>query len=135
MAAVETLAGPGAGRDVARIDAPTSREPVPVRVRLSAADRASRERRLSLRVDSPMGGQVSIGELARVERVPEPQPLVRKDLKPVVYVMGDLAGERESPVYAILALEREARRPEAAGRGEARALLDRGPRDLRPARP
>jgi multidrug efflux pump subunit AcrB len=104
MAAVETLAGPGAGRDVARIDAPTSREPVPVRVRLSAADRASRERRLALRVDSPLGGQVAIGELARVERAPEPQPLVRKDLKPVVYVMGDLAGERESPVYAILAL-------------------------------
>jgi multidrug efflux pump subunit AcrB len=105
MSAVETLAGPGAGRDVARLDAPSSREPVPVRVRLSAADRASRERRLSLRVDSPMGGQVAIGELANVERVPEPQPLVRKDLKPVVYVMGDLAGERESPVYAILALD------------------------------
>jgi len=105
MAAVETLAGPGAGRDVARLDAPSSREPVPVRVRLSAADRASRERRLSLRVDSPMGGQVSIGELARVERVPEAQPLVRKDLKPVVYVMADLAGARESPVYAIAALD------------------------------
>ncbi len=107
MAAVETLAGPGAGRDVARIDAPSSREPVPVRVRLSATDRASRERRLSLRVDSPLGGQLSIGELARVENVPEPQPLVRKDLKPVVYVMGDLAGERESPVYAILALNQK----------------------------
>ncbi len=104
MAAVETLAGPGAGRDVARIDAPASREPVPVRVRLSASDRSSRERRLSLRVDSPLGGQVAIGDLARVERAPEPQPLVRKDLKPVVYVMGDLAGEKESPVYAILAL-------------------------------
>jgi multidrug efflux pump subunit AcrB len=51
-----------------------------------------------------MGGQVAIGELARVERAPEPQPLVRKDLKPVTYVMGDLAGEKESPVYAILAL-------------------------------
>ncbi len=106
-AAVETLAGPGAGRDVARLDVPRSREPVPVRVRLSAADRASRERRLSLRVDSPMGGQVAVGELARIERTPEPQPLVRKDLKPVVYVMGDLAGERESPVYAILDLNRQ----------------------------
>jgi multidrug efflux pump subunit AcrB len=103
--AVETLAGPGAGRDVARIDAPSAREPVPVRVRLSAADRASRERRLGLRVDSPLGGQVAIGELASVERAKEPQPLVRKDLKPVTYVMGDLAGERESPVYAILALD------------------------------
>jgi multidrug efflux pump subunit AcrB len=105
MAAVETLAGPGAGRDVARLDAPASREAVPVRVRLSASDRASRERRLALRVDSPTGEQLSIGELARVERGPEPQPLVRKDLKPVVYVMGDLAGEKESPVYAILALD------------------------------
>ncbi len=107
MAAVETLAGPGAGRDVALIDAPTSREPVPVRVRLSPADRASQERRLSLRVDSPLGGQVAIGELSRSERQPEPQPLVRKDLKPVVYVMGDLAGEKESPVYAILELDRK----------------------------
>jgi hypothetical protein len=51
-AAVETLAAAGAGRDVARIEAPTSREAVPVRVRLSAADRASRERLLSLRVAS-----------------------------------------------------------------------------------
>ena len=105
--AVEALAGPGAGRVVARIDAPTTREAVPVRVRLSAADRASRERRLSLRVDSPLGGQVAIGDLARVERVPEPQPLVRKNLKPVSYVMGDLAGEKESPVYAILELDRK----------------------------
>jgi len=104
-AAVETLAGPGAGRDVARIDAPTSREPVPVRVRLSAADRASTERRFALRVDSPAGGQVSVAALARVERLPEPQALMRKDLKPVVYVMGDLAGEKESPVYAILAID------------------------------
>jgi multidrug efflux pump subunit AcrB len=104
-AAVETLAGPGAGRDVARIEAPASREPVPVRVRLSAADRASRERRLAFRVDSLAGGQVSLGELTRMEREPEPQPRARKDLKPVVYVMGDLAGEQESPVYAILALD------------------------------
>ena len=106
-AAVETMAGPGAGTDVARLELPGSREPVPVRVRLSRADRASRDRRLAMRVESPAGGQVSIGELARVERVPEPQPLLRKDLKPVEYVMGDLAGEKESPVYAILALDRE----------------------------
>jgi multidrug efflux pump subunit AcrB len=105
QAVVETLAAAGAGRDVARIEAPASREAVPVRVRLSAADRASRERRLSLRVDSPTGEQVSLGELSRVELGPEPQPRVRKDLKPVVYVMGDLAGEQESPVYAILAID------------------------------
>ena len=70
-AAVETLAGPGAGRDVARIDAPSSREPVPVRVRLSAGrPREPRASPLAARGRRPLGGQVSIGELARVEQRP-----------------------------------------------------------------
>ncbi len=103
VAAIETIAGPGMGRVVSRLDTPDSREPVPVRVQLSAADRASLPRRLSLRVDSP-GGAVALSELVRVETVPEPQPIIHKDLKPVVYVFGDLAGERESPVYALAAL-------------------------------
>ena len=102
-AAVEAIAGPGEGRDVARLDAPSSREPVPVRVRLSPEDRAGLDRRLSLRVDAA-GGALALSELARVERTAEPLPILHKDLKPVVYVFGDLAGERESPVYAILAL-------------------------------
>jgi multidrug efflux pump subunit AcrB len=102
-AAVETLAGPGAGRDLGRLDVPASREPVPVRLRLSAADRASLERRLSLRVEAP-GGAMALGEVARVDRAAEPQPILHKDLKPVVYVFADLAGERESPVYALAAL-------------------------------
>ncbi len=100
-ALVEAVAGPGAGRDVARLDAPASREPVPVRVRIAPAERASLARRL--RVDAP-GGAVALAELTRVRKTPEPQPIVHKDLKPVVYVFGDLAGERESPVYALAAL-------------------------------
>jgi multidrug efflux pump subunit AcrB len=103
-AVVETLAGSGAGRDVGRLDAPASREPVPVRLRLSAAERADLDRRLSLRVDGAAGA-IALGQLARAERLPEPQPIVHKDLKPVVYVFGDLAGERESPVYALAALD------------------------------
>jgi multidrug efflux pump subunit AcrB len=106
-AAAEALAGPGQGREVGRIDAPLAREAVPVRVRLSAADRADLGRRLSLRVDTPSGGAVALGELSRVERSAEPQPIVHKDLKPVVYVFGDLAGAKESPVYALAALNRK----------------------------
>jgi multidrug efflux pump subunit AcrB len=102
-AVIETIAGPGAGRDVARLDSPFAREPVPVRVRLSAADRASVARRLSLRVDAP-GGAVALSEMTRMEAIPEPQPILHKDLKPIVYVFGDLAGERESPVYALVDL-------------------------------
>ncbi len=63
----ETLAGSGAGRDVARIEDPSAREPVPVRVRLSASDRASLARRLSLRVPTA-GGDLALGELVACGR-------------------------------------------------------------------
>jgi multidrug efflux pump subunit AcrB len=102
-AAVDTLAGSGAGRTVGRLDVPASREPVPVRLQLSAADRADVPRRLSLRVDGAMGA-VALARMARPQRAEEPQPIFHKDLKPVAYVFGDLAGERESPVYALSAL-------------------------------
>jgi multidrug efflux pump subunit AcrB len=102
-AAIETIGGPGAGRDVGRVDVPASREPVPVRLRLSAADRGDLEGRLSLRVEAP-GGFVALSQLTRAHRAPEPQPILHKDLKPVIYVFGDLAGQRESPVYALGAL-------------------------------
>ena len=103
--ALETLAAAGAGRAVGRLDAHAAREPVPVQVRLSAADRASLERRLSLRVATSMSGPVELRQFVAVAHRPEPQPIVRKDLRPVTYVFGDLAGERESPVYAIADLE------------------------------
>ena len=105
-AVLEVLAGAGAGRDVTTLDVPSSREPVPVRLRLSAADRASLDRRLALRVDAP-GGAVALGELVQIERKPEPQPILHKDLKPVVYVFGDLAGAKESPVYALAELNKK----------------------------
>ena len=103
-AVVEALAASGAGRPLALLDVPAAREPVPVVARLSAADRASLATRLALRVDSP-GGQVALSELVTVRAEPSPQPVVHKDLQPVAYVFADLAGERESPVYALAALD------------------------------
>jgi multidrug efflux pump subunit AcrB len=102
-AVVEALAGPGEGRPLASLDVPAAREPVPVVARL-AAQRRGLDERLALRLDTP-GGAVALSELVRVHREPAPQPVLRKDLVPVVYVFGDLAGERESPVYALAALD------------------------------
>jgi multidrug efflux pump subunit AcrB len=104
-AVVEAIAGPGAGGPLASLDVPASREPVPVLARLGVADRGSLAERLALRVDSA-AGPVPLGELVTVRREPVPQPVVHKDLQDVVYVFGDLAGERESPVYALAALDR-----------------------------
>jgi multidrug efflux pump subunit AcrB len=75
-------------------------------VRPAPADRASLRQRLSLRVDGA-GGALALSELTSVKSVPEPQPILHKDLRPLVYVFGDLAGERESPVYALAELNRK----------------------------
>ena len=45
---------------------------------------------------------VAIGELTREEARTEADSLYHKNLLPVTYVTGDLAGGAESPVYAIL---------------------------------
>ena len=77
-----------------------SREDIPIRVQLSRADRSSITSLEELRLPSP-GGQVSIGELTNLEKTTIAMTLYRKNLLPVVYVLGDVAGGEESPVYAI----------------------------------
>ena len=83
------------------LHSPNSREDVPIRVQLGRADRSSIDSLSSLRLPSANGGQVSIGELTNVEKTTIDTSLYGKNMRPVVYVLGDVAGEEESPVYAI----------------------------------
>lgn len=57
---------------------------------------------ISLRSESnPQAPLVPLRELAVISDQPVEQPIYRKNLKPVIYVTGDVAGIVESPVYAI----------------------------------
>jgi len=49
---------------------------------------------------------IAVGELTHATRVAEEQSLYHKNLLPVTYVTGDVAGEIESPVYAILQMNK-----------------------------
>ena len=89
------------GATAGLLHVPDSREDVPIRVQLSRADRSSIASLQSLHLPSIGGGQVSIGELTNVETKTIDTTLYGKNLHPVVYVLGDVAGEEESPVYAI----------------------------------
>ncbi|MBI4862216.1 MAG: efflux RND transporter permease subunit, partial [Candidatus Riflebacteria bacterium] len=82
---------------------PGEREDVVLKVQVPRPLRSSAEDLRALRVATP-GGMVPLSELARVEETPEPPYVYHKNLKRVVYVTGDVAGEVESPVYAILKL-------------------------------
>ena len=76
-----------------------AREDVPIVLRLPRAERWSLEAVRSLRLGA---SGVAVGELTREEPRVELASIYHKNLRPVTYVTGDLAGNAESPVYAIL---------------------------------
>jgi len=62
---------------------------------------------LAIKVRGSQGQLVPLGEVARVEQGTIDRSIYRKNLKRVVYVTADISGAEESPVYAIMKLNRE----------------------------
>ncbi|WP_299782359.1 efflux RND transporter permease subunit [uncultured Formosa sp.] len=58
-----------------------------------------------LKVKSNQGQMITIGDLVDITASTKAKSIYRKNQKRVVYVMGDMAGNLESPVYAILGME------------------------------
>jgi multidrug efflux pump subunit AcrB len=81
---------------------PASREDTPIEVRLSEADRSGIDDLGRLKLAGLSGNQVSLREVTNVEETTIDTSVDHKNLRPVVYVTGDVAGVVESPVYAIL---------------------------------
>jgi len=50
------------------------------------------------------GGADSLGSLVQVSNATVEQPLYHKDLLPVVYVTGDVAGRVDSPLYGMFGM-------------------------------
>jgi multidrug efflux pump subunit AcrB len=94
------------GMDAGLLHTTTDREDVPINVRLSRADRSSIQRIQSIKMPTASGQQVSLGELTDLTEQPIDKSIYRKNLQRVVYVTGDVAGTEESPVYAILQMNK-----------------------------
>ena len=101
-----TLRLAASGERVGLLHAAREREDVPIVVGLPRAARSDVARLTALRVAGRGGALVSVGELVRTRRTVEDKSIYHKNLMPVVYVTGDVAGAIESPVYAILQLDR-----------------------------
>ncbi len=79
------------------------REPVPVVLRLPRPERSRVDRLADLRLLSASGAAtVPLSEISWVERTGTSPLLYRKNGRPVTYVVGDVAGAEEAPVYALL---------------------------------
>ena len=89
---------------------PNDKESVEIVLELAPRDRARIESLLNISLRSshnPNGAIVPLRELVSISEKPVEQPIYRKNLKPVIYVTADVADTVESPVYAILDMNKK----------------------------
>jgi multidrug efflux pump subunit AcrB len=93
------------GQQTGLLHQPREREDVPILLRLPQSARAGIQRLKSLKLLSADGRMVPVSSLIHVRKTPPDLNIFHKNLMPVVYVLGDVAGVKESPVYAILEMK------------------------------
>jgi len=92
------------GYQAGLLHAESEKEDVPLMVRMDRASRSDMERIQTLKLAGRTGKLMAVGEVVRVEQCMNEKSIYHKNLMPVTYVTGDVAGAMESPVYAILKL-------------------------------
>jgi multidrug efflux pump subunit AcrB len=92
------------GQDAAYLHEGQERRPIPIRVQLPVADRMGLEQLLELEVRAASGRLVPLSEVTLARQVPWDGAIYHKDLLPVVFVTGDMAGQLDSPLYGMFDL-------------------------------
>ncbi len=100
-AVVDALGIALGGEDMSYLHAGHYKYAVPIRVRYSQQDRADLSQVLALKVRSEAGALVPLSEVAVVVPSVREFSIQHKDLLPVVYVTGDMAGVTDSPLYGL----------------------------------
>jgi multidrug efflux pump subunit AcrB len=102
---VQTLRAGLTGDDVTHLH-DASKYPTATRLRLPVSAQSDIEELLKLSVATSSGKLVPIRELVTVENTLREQPIYHKDLLPVNYVMADMAGKLDSPLYGLFSMRK-----------------------------
>jgi len=103
----KALALASSGMEVGLVHDANAREPIPAMVQLTRADRSSEQALEDMHLPGADGAMVPLRELVSVEHDTIQRSIYHKNLRRVVYVTGDVAGAEESPVYAILKMNKD----------------------------
>lgn len=90
-----------AGQDVTPARNADSKFEIPVRITLPAEKQSNLDALLKLRVRSRDGQLVPVSELVEIRDSAREKAIYHKDLLPVVYVVGDMGGKLDSPLYGM----------------------------------
>ena len=94
-----------AGAEVGLVADEQSRAPVPIILRLERAQRSGLDSLLQTRIHGSAGQLVSLAELVQAREIGRERFLYHKNLRPVTYVVAEMAGALEAPVYGILQMK------------------------------
>ncbi|HEY5994320.1 MAG TPA: efflux RND transporter permease subunit [Gallionellaceae bacterium] len=101
---VDTVQVALSGQDVTSLHDNTAKYAPPLHLGLPVAQRSRIDDVLKLRVRARDGVLVPLSELVQVVSGGRDHPIYHKDLLPVVYVFGDMAGKLDSPLYGMFAI-------------------------------
>ena len=109
------------GSDAAYLHDGHAKFAVPVRLQLPLDQQVGLDAVLALPLKAANGAMVPLSELVTVERGVIDQPRFTKDMLPVTYVFGDMAGKLDSPLYGLFGIRpamKEAALPNTGELGE-----------------
>jgi multidrug efflux pump subunit AcrB len=89
------------GEDVTPMHDGDAKYEIPVRITLPAERQSSLDQLLKLKVRGREGNLVPISEVVEVKKTLREKVIYHKDLLPVVYVVGDMGGKLDSPLYGM----------------------------------
>jgi multidrug efflux pump subunit AcrB len=104
---VETIGVAVGGSNVGLLHLPDEKEDTYINLRLPLSERSSIADIAQMKVMGDRGNLVPVSELVQVSEGRNEKSIYHKNLMPVVYVTADVAGSVESPVYAILDLNKK----------------------------
>ncbi|MGN6318686.1 efflux RND transporter permease subunit [Trinickia sp.] len=124
----QTLRAGLTGDDVAYVR-DGSKYPTAVRLALPTASGADASALLALAVRGGQGQLVPLSELVRERDTHIEQPIYHKDLLPVTYVVGDMAGRVDSPLYGMFDMRARLAKLAVPGGGKLGEWFIRQPDD------
>lgn len=94
------------GRAVGTLHQDLAISPIPIVLELDEADKMSADELADLPIVNQMGQVVRVGDVTNLKTQKQAPSIMRKDQMECVYVTAELAGDLESPIYAMMNLEK-----------------------------
>ena len=106
------------GTDATYLRDGMAKRAVPVRLELPPSDKVGLSQVLSLPMRAANGSMVPLSELVTVDWGVIDYPKYSKNLMPVTYVVGDMAGDLDSPLYGLAGIREGLQSASIKGAGE-----------------